>query len=64
MQFHIEKMTCGGCVKHVTQAIATVDPSAKVEADTVARKITVTTTASRDAITQALAADGYEATAI
>ena len=50
MQFHIEKMTCGGCVKHVTQAVATVDPSAKVEADTVARKITVTTTASRDAM--------------
>lgn len=64
MQFHVENMTCGGCVKHVTQAIATVDPGAKVDADTVARKITVATMASRDAITQALAADGYEATAI
>ncbi len=64
MQFHVENMTCGGCVKHVTQAIATVDPGATVDADTVARKITVATTASQDAITQALAADGYEATAI
>ena len=33
MQFHIENMTCGGCVRSVTKAIQSVDPSAEVTAD-------------------------------
>ena len=61
MQFHVENMTCGSCVKHITQAIATVDPDARLEADTVSRTISVTTTADADAIQQALADDGYTA---
>ncbi|MCC4293425.1 MULTISPECIES: heavy-metal-associated domain-containing protein [Brevundimonas] len=61
MQFHVENMTCGSCVKHITQAIATVDPDARLEADTVSRTISVTTVADADAIQKALADDGYTA---
>ena len=50
MQFHVENMTCGSCVKHITQAIATVDPNARLEADTVSRTISVTTVADADAM--------------
>lgn len=61
MQFHIDDMTCGSCVRHVNKAIAGIDPNAKIEADTVARRINVATTADADAVIRALAADGYTA---
>jgi copper chaperone len=64
MQFHVQDMTCGSCVPHIKKAIASVDPAAEVTADTVARNITVTTSASQQAIEKALADDGYPATAI
>ena len=63
MQFHVQNMTCGSCVRHVNEAITKVDPAAKVEADTVSRKITVTTTVAQDVIEKALADDGYPAIA-
>ena len=33
MQFHIETMTCGGCVRSVTKAIHNLDPAARISAD-------------------------------
>lgn len=64
MKFHVPDMTCGSCVPHINDAIAKVDPTALVAADTVARTITVTTAASPQEIEEALADDGYPATAI
>jgi copper chaperone len=64
MQFHIQDMTCGSCVRHVNQAIAKVDPAATVEADTASRRITVTTTASQQQIEKALRDDGYPASLV
>jgi copper chaperone len=63
LQLHIENMTCGSCVTHVTQTIRTVDPNAKVDADTTARTVTVDTAASREDIQEVVAADGYRAQA-
>lgn len=61
MQFQIDDMTCGSCVRHVNRAIAGIDPNAKIEADAVARRISVATTAGADAVIRALADDGYTA---
>ncbi|SJM69898.1 hypothetical protein FM111_14435 [Brevundimonas diminuta 3F5N] len=61
MQFQIDDMTCGSFVKHVTLAIAAIDPNARIEADTVARRISLDTTADADAVIRALADDGYTA---
>ncbi len=61
MQFQIDDMTCGSCVRHVNRTIVGIDPHAKIEADTVARRISVATTADADAVIRALAADGYTA---
>ena len=36
MQFHIENMTCGGCVRSVTKAIQSVDPQADKLAEALA----------------------------
>ena len=64
MTFHIQNMTCGSCVKHVTRAITSVDPAAKVEADTATHLVAVTTVANQQAIEKALEAEGYPARAV
>lgn len=61
MQFHIENMTCGGCVRSVTKAIQSVDPSAQVSADPATHKVDVTTTAPREKLQAVLADVGYAA---
>lgn len=64
MQFHVENMTCGSCVKHITQAITAIDPNAKVEVNIAGKKVTVDSVASAQAIEAAIEADGYPARAI
>ncbi|MGY6695533.1 MAG: heavy-metal-associated domain-containing protein [Roseinatronobacter sp.] len=61
MQFHIENMTCGGCVRGVTNAIKSVDPSAAVEADPPARKLIVQSIKPGAEFLPALAAAGFDA---
>ncbi len=61
MQFHIENMTCGGCVRGVTRAIHSVDPGAAVEADPPARKLTVKSEKTGAEFLPALAAAGFDA---
>jgi len=61
MQFHIENMTCGGCVRGVTKAIHSVDPVAQVSADPATHKVDVVTTAPRAAIQSVLADAGFSA---
>ena len=59
MQFHIENMTCGGCVRSVTKAIHLVDPDAEVNADPGARKVDVKSSVPRDQLVDALTEVGY-----
>jgi len=62
MQFHIEKMHCGGCARTVTKAIQSVDPDATIEANPDARLAEVTTSMPREAFLPVLAEAGYPAT--
>jgi copper chaperone len=59
MQFHIETMTCGGCVRGVTKAIHSVDPTADIKADPATRTVDVTTSAPRDQLVAVLAEAGF-----
>lgn len=59
MQFHIENMTCGGCVRGVTKAIQSMDPKAEINADPPSRKLEVNTSASREQIEAALNDAGF-----
>ena len=61
MHFHIENMTCGGCVRGVARAIHSVDPAAGVEADPPARKLTVKTDRPGADFLPALEAAGFDA---
>jgi copper chaperone len=62
MQFHIENMTCFGCARNVTRAINSIDAAAQVKADPENRTITVASSATREALEEALATAGYPAT--
>lgn len=59
MRFHIENMTCGGCVRGVTKAITRLDPNARLEADTDARTVEIHTSAARERVEHALAEAGF-----
>ncbi|UNK42392.1 heavy-metal-associated domain-containing protein [Luteimonas sp. S4-F44] len=59
MQFHLDDMTCGGCVRSVTKAIQAVDAQASVEADPPNRTVVVQTSASREAVVAALREAGF-----
>lgn len=59
MQFNIENMTCGGCVRGVTRAIQSVDPVAQVSADLATHKVDVVTTAPRADLEAVLANAGF-----
>ncbi len=59
MQFHIENMTCGGCVRSVTKAIQSIDPAAEVKADVGTHKVDVKTGVPRERLVAALTEVGY-----
>lgn len=60
--FEVSGMTCGHCVRAVTEAVNAADPTAKVVVDLPAGRVTVQGgTAPPDRIAQALAAGGYPA---
>ena len=59
--FEVSGMTCGHCVRAVTEAVHGVDAGAKVEVDLQAGRLTVQGDAAPDRIVQALAAEGYPA---
>ncbi|WP_135450595.1 MULTISPECIES: heavy-metal-associated domain-containing protein [Tabrizicola] len=60
MQFHIENMTCGGCVRGVTRAIHSVDPTAEINADLATHKVEVATQAPREQLVAALTDAGFQ----
>ncbi|NDB66695.1 MAG: copper chaperone [Methylocystaceae bacterium] len=60
--FRVTKMSCGGCVKHVTKAIQSIDPMAQVNVDLTSGEVTVTPTPKDPlAIETAITAAGYPA---
>ena len=60
MDFNIPTMSCGHCVKAVTQAVHDVDPQARVDVNLDTKQVKVDSTAEQDRIVRALAEAGYE----
>jgi copper chaperone len=52
-------MSCGHCVKSITQAINLLDAHATVSADPASKKVSVTTSAAEAAVIAALTEAGY-----
>ncbi|MFM8901510.1 MAG: heavy-metal-associated domain-containing protein [Burkholderiales bacterium] len=60
MEFTLPTMTCGHCVRTVTEAIQQLDPNAKVTIDLPSHRLQVVSSESIDAVTAVLIEAGYE----
>ena len=59
-EFQIPNMSCGHCVRAITQAVQSLDPSAQVQTDIAAHRVQVDTTAAREKVVEQLEAAGYK----
>lgn len=59
MQFQIDDMSCGACVRSIEKVLAALDPATIVEADLEKRQIRVESTASQAQIISALQEAGF-----
>lgn len=63
LKMTIANMDCGGCARAVTNIIKSAAPEANVEIDVPSKHVTVTGVNNAQAITDALKAGGYPASA-
>lgn len=57
--FQVQGMSCGHCVKAVTQAIQKLDPQARVTVSLDQGRVEVDSAAEREALAQAIREEGY-----
>ena len=59
LTFAIPNMTCGHCVRAITQAVHEADPAARVQVDLPTRRVDIDTKATRDSVLARLVEAGY-----
>jgi copper chaperone len=59
LEFNLPDMSCGHCVKSVTQAVQQVDPQARVTVDLGQKKASVDSAQDRQPFVAALTEAGY-----
>ncbi|ASV36504.1 heavy-metal-associated domain-containing protein [Pseudomonas reactans] len=59
--FSVEGMTCGHCVRAVTQAVQSQDPAASVKVDLAAKEVGVESRLSAEQVIEAITEEGYSA---
>lgn len=60
--FTVQGMTCGHCVRSVTQAIQAKDPAASVRVDLASKEVGVESVLSADQVISAIREEGYDVT--
>lgn len=58
--FQVQGMSCGHCVRAITQALQAADDEAVVEVDLSAGEVRVASTLSSEQISALIADEGYE----
>lgn len=62
--FNVQGMSCGHCVKAITQAVQAKDPAADVQVDLGAKTVQVQSALPADAVLEAIKEEGYEVSAV
>ncbi|ALH83072.1 MAG: heavy metal transporter [Sphingomonadales bacterium RIFCSPHIGHO2_01_FULL_65_20] len=62
IDFKVEGMTCGGCVRGVTNALHRVDADAIVNVDLPSKRVSVNSTADVQQLKQAIEKAGFSVT--
>ena len=57
--FNVEGMSCGHCVKTITQAVQAKDPAASVRVDLAAREVGVESALTAQQVIEAIREEGY-----
>ncbi|WP_207284784.1 heavy-metal-associated domain-containing protein [Pseudomonas sp. FW300-N2A2] len=58
--FNVQGMSCGHCVKTITQALQAKDPAASVRVDLAAKEVGVESALTADQVIAAISEEGYE----
>ena len=56
---NVQGMSCGHCVKAVTQAVQAKDPAASVRVDLAAKEVGVESTLSAEQVIEIISEEGY-----
>lgn len=59
LQLNVPNMACGSCAKTITNAVKSIDPSAKVEANPKTKQVAVETDAAEADVKAAIKNAGY-----
>ncbi len=58
--FTVPNLSCGHCVRAVTEAVKAADPAAAVQADPASKQVVVDSALAREQLASTLTAAGYE----
>lgn len=58
-ELNVPDMTCGHCVKAVTTAITATDPTAQVDISLADKRVSVSTSVTREAVVASVVDAGY-----
>ncbi|WP_460118394.1 heavy-metal-associated domain-containing protein [Pseudomonas sp. S2_C03] len=58
--FNVQGMSCGHCVKAITQALQAADPAASVRVDLAAKEVGVESALTAEQVIAAISEEGYE----
>jgi copper chaperone CopZ len=59
IEFNVPRMSCGSCVRTITEAVKRVDPAAEVEIDLGAKRAAIASETDSARIAAAIEAAGY-----
>ncbi|MHC8316335.1 heavy-metal-associated domain-containing protein [Pseudomonas sp. LB3P31] len=59
--FKVQGMSCGHCVKSITQALQAKDPAASIRIDLAAKEVGVESALTVEQVIAAITEEGYEA---
>ena len=57
--FNVQGMSCGHCVKAITNAVQAKDPAASVRVDLAAKEVGVESALSADQVIEVISEEGY-----
>ncbi|VVP98762.1 cation transporter [Pseudomonas fluorescens] len=60
--FNVQGMSCGHCVKAITNAVQAKDPAASVRVDLAAKEVGVESALTSDQVIEAISEEGYAVT--
>ena len=58
--FNVQGMSCGHCVKAITNAVQAKDPAASVRVDLAAKEVGVESSLSAEQVIEVISEEGYQ----